>query len=746
MELSEKVIQLINQTQTSIFLTGKAGTGKTTLLQKIVQATYKNVAVTAPTGIAALNANGVTLHSFFQLPFGAFLPAEVPLETLNFGVNFLTPSSYHTQIKLRSQKQKILRNLELLIIDEVSMLRADTLDMIDFVLRFVRRNSQPFGGVQMLFIGDLLQLPPVVKPEEWEVLKLFYQGVFFFHSKVIEKNPPLYVELEKVYRQQDTDFISVLNHLRNNKITPADVALLNKYVRSDFQVDSGVIMLTTHNAKADKINREALEKIPQESFSFQAEIQNDFPEFLYPVDSVLILKKGAQVMFVKNDASKQFYNGSIGVVEALSSEEIWVRLTNENTLVLVKKYEWEHIRYAVDAQTNELIEEKLGSFTQYPLRTAWAITVHKSQGLTFEKAILDIDAVFAPGQAYVALSRLRSLNGLVLLSPLQTNGLFTPFDVERFALSKASESLISEVLLHQKKSYIEQLVLNAFAWEELALKWKEHLKSYQTETQRSVKSQLKKWVVVQNEKVQEILKFSQKFRYQLQTIFSQTYQISFVLERYEKAEAYFFPTLDAIGYELLLHQLEITSAKQTKILFEGLSQLSEFHFEAILSLLKIKEILKLLSQEKPLEKHAIVTDFIKNYKKNLFEKAHEVIKAKQIAFQESYSELESKKEAKVATHQKTWELWKKRMSVQAIASERNLSEKTIYTHLIQLISEKKILISEVISRAKIKELEQIFKRVKTSEISLNQVKEEVGDRFSWEELRMFKSYFQGQKK
>ena len=435
--------QFINQTNQSIFLTGKAGTGKTTLLRKIIESTHKNAVIVAPTGIAALNAGGVTIHSFFQLPFSGFIPEFGIKPSFTESVKFETKDTLMRHFAMNKTRQKIIRNVELLIIDEVSMLRADLLDAMDWTLRNVRRIHEPFGGVQVLFIGDLLQLPPVVKQEEWQVLRSYYDGVFFFHAKVLKEVQPLYIELTTIYRQQDQDFIQVLNHLRNNQITAEDVEVLNKYVREDFDSSQheGYITLTTHNAKADEINAKALLALKEKKFNYDAEITGEYPKHLFPIEERLELKVGAQVMFVKNDLSfdKNYFNGKMGKIKSLSDHEITVEFPEEKKSIVVEKFEWNNIRYALNDSTGEVKEEVLGTFVHYPLKLAWAITVHKSQGLTFDKAVLDVSDVFAPGQAYVALSRLRSLDGLVLLKPMRMNGLSNDQQVVAFSQNKAEE-------------------------------------------------------------------------------------------------------------------------------------------------------------------------------------------------------------------------------------------------------------------------------------------------------------------
>ncbi len=370
-EAAKYTLQFINQTQRSVFLTGKAGTGKTTLLREIIETTHKNTVVVAPTGIAALNAGGVTIHSMFQLPFSGFIPSHTAESQFSETVKFETKESLRRHFKMNGVKKSVIRNMELLVIDEVSMLRADLLDAMDYMMQTVRKKATPFGGVQVLFIGDLLQLPPVIRDEEWRTLRNYYKGKFFFHSHVIQQSPPLYIELSKIFRQTDTSFISVLNNLRNNQITPEDVQVLNQYVKPDFDLkaNKGYITLTTHNAKADTMNAQALEDLKGELITYKPEITGDFPEKIFPVEHNLQLKVGAQIMFVKNDLNfeKNYFNGKMGIIKSLSSQEILVHFPEENKTIEVERYEWQNICYKVDPLTKEVEEEVLGTFVHYPI-------------------------------------------------------------------------------------------------------------------------------------------------------------------------------------------------------------------------------------------------------------------------------------------------------------------------------------------------------------------------------------------
>ena len=516
------VLQFINQTNKSIFLTGKAGTGKTTLLKEIIKATHKSTVVVAPTGIAALNAGGVTIHSMFQLPFGGFIPANSVPQQFSESIKFETKDSLRHHFKMSAIKRKVIQNMELLIIDEVSMLRSDLMDAIDFMLQSVRKKRVAFGGVQVLFIGDLLQLPPVIREEEWRTLRQYYKGKFFFHSHVIQANPPLYIELSKIFRQSDATFIDLLNNLRNNRITKENLSFLNQYVQPNFDLkaNKGYITLTTHNAKADAINSQSLVDLEGITNRYKASITGDFPEKIFPLDEVLELKVGAQIMFIKNDHSfdKNYFNGKMGVVKSISKDEIWVHFEEENKSIEVEKQEWQNIRYFVNENIKEIEEEVLGTFVHYPIKLAWAITVHKSQGLTFDKAALDVSQVFVPGQAYVALSRLRSLNGLILLSQLQMNGISNDDDVMDYASNKASVEILEKELKNETKSFIQNYLINSFNWIALAQEWRNHKFSY-VDSDKSVKSKHSGWASTQMDNCEILLDPARKFIAQLDNLF-----------------------------------------------------------------------------------------------------------------------------------------------------------------------------------------------------------------------------------
>jgi len=416
------VEELVLYTDSHIFLTGKAGTGKTTFLKNLPLKTYKRMVVVAPTGVAAINAGGQTIHSFFQLPFGPLPP---------------NASTITAQLhRMKKQKLNLMRSLDLLIIDEISMVRADVLDAIDAVLRRVRRSQKPFGGVQLLMIGDVHQLAPVAKPEEWEVLSPYYDTPYFFGSQVLRKTPYVCVELEHIYRQHDDDFITLLNKVRNNRMDADCVRLLNTRFKPDFKPkdNEGYITLTTHNYQADQINESKLEAIKEKPLKFKAVVHGTFPENTYPTKEELELKVGAQVMFVKNDPNpeKAFFNGKIGRLVDYDEDEDTLTVESEGEHITVSRLKWQNMEYTINAENQEIVENEIGSFTQIPLRLAWAVTIHKSQGLTFDKVIVDAGQAFAHGQVYVALSRCTSLEGLVLKTRITSNALVNDYSVDQF--------------------------------------------------------------------------------------------------------------------------------------------------------------------------------------------------------------------------------------------------------------------------------------------------------------------------
>ncbi len=747
-EAAVYTLRFINQTHRSIFLTGKAGTGKTTLLREIIETTHKNCVVVAPTGIAALNAGGVTIHSMFQLPFGGFIPDN---SSPHFSENakFETKSTLRRHFKMSGLKKSVIRNMELLIIDEVSMLRADLLDAIDFMMQTVRKKSTPFGGVQVLYIGDLLQLPPVIRDEEWRTLKSYYKGKFFFHSHVIQQNPPLYIELSKIFRQTDDVFISILNNLRNNQISPEDIQNLNQYVNPNFDLkaNKGYITLTTHNAKADTMNTQALEDLEGKLVIYKPQIVDDFPDKIYPVEENLKLKVGAQVMFVKNDLSfdKKYFNGKMGIIKSLSSQEILVHFPDENKTIEVEKYEWQNIRYKVDELTKEIEEEVLGTFVHYPIKLAWAITVHKSQGLTFDKAALDVSQVFLPGQAYVALSRLRSLNGLILLSPLRMNGISNDQDVMDYSLNKASEELLKTALHFETKNFIHNYLINSFDWVDLAQEWRNHKFSYSDNSESSAKSKQANWAAKQLEAIDRLLDPSQKFIVQLNKIFNtETVDLNHVSERFQAAYNYFIKPMDDLVFEILWKVEEVKRLKKAKAFYDELMVLEELQTKAVLRLMKAKLLIETVVSGETISKEKLTSDVIKKYIshkteviQNQFREVNVTLIEDEVDLERYTKKKKETKELKKSTVEETYELWLEKNTIKEIAAIRKLSSQTIGTHIAKLIESRTISITDVLPEDKLLELGKAFKGY--NEETLNGLKEQYGDKFTWDELKMFKA-------
>jgi len=442
-------------TNRCIFLTGKAGTGKTTFLRKLKNETKKQMAVVAPTGVAAINAGGTTMHSFFQLPFNPFVP------TVEGKRNLIE------KMKMQGNRRKVLQELELLVIDEISMVRADVLDAVDTILRHVRyRNNEPFGGVQVIFIGDMFQLSPVASDDEWRLLSQYYSSPYFFHSQAIQQQQPVYIELDKIFRQTNVDFIRLLNEVRNNCLSNEGLALLQSRYNPLFVPprDDTYITLTTHNYKADQINAEELAKVKGKTYTFDAEIQGEYPEKSFPTEKELVLKIGAKVMFLKNDTEtpRRFFNGKIGVVESVEEESITIKCPGDDEDIELSQAVWENIRYSTNQTTKQIEEEELGKFIQYPLRLAWAITIHKSQGLTFDKAVIDAGAAFAAGQVYVALSRCRSLEGLVLLSKINPNSIQNDRQIVEHERNKLPIEVLESQLDESRNLYRNFILMQLF--------------------------------------------------------------------------------------------------------------------------------------------------------------------------------------------------------------------------------------------------------------------------------------------
>lgn len=728
--------KFVNYTSKHIFLTGKAGTGKTTFLHNLIRSTHKKAIIVAPTGIAAINAKGTTIHSLFQLPFGSFVPdAGIKYldANINFGVN--TSKTLIKHLNMRANKKRMIQELELLVIDEVSMLRADLLDAIDFALRYIRRvRNVPFGGVQMLFIGDLHQLPPVIKPNEAQLLRRFYKSIYFFDALALLNNPPVYVELDKIYRQQDQVFINLLNNLRNDKITASDNALLKTHFRENFKpkADENYITLTTHNNKADAINRERLALLSSKSVFFASRVEGEFSEYAYPAEQNLELKLGAQVMFIKNDTSaeRRYFNGKIGVIHRLKEDLIEVELPEDESIIEISPFTWENVKYALDEATNEIKENTVGSFIQYPLKLAWAITVHKSQGLTFDKAIIDIGEAFAPGQAYVALSRLRSLDGLVLTSNLRENGLKQDENIHYFSNTKKTAAELDTTVDAESLLFIKHYLLSAFTFDTLQFYLKEHYQSYDKTENKSAKQKYERWANEVYEDFKKTTTTANSFVKQLQQIFStqNEFTLTNAATRTEAALGYFKPRFLAFSAKFLAHIESVKEEKQVKAYLGELLELEIGIYEQHKKMLKANALLAAFIEGRAFNKADLDKLICPEARKN---QLAEIIAAKENMVNAKPGKA---KLPKVDTKALSLELHKQGKTLAQIAAERDLTVNTIEGHLAHYMSTNELDVNDFLPGDKIMAIKNAVKTLDTR--IFGELKNHLGSEISYGEIRM----------
>lgn len=700
-------IQFINSTASHIFLTGKAGTGKTTFLKNLARRTHKQFAVVAPTGIAALNAGGVTIHSQFLLPFGMFLPDVASSNDLSADGNGYTSNTLSRKHPLNSSRKQVLRSLDLLVIDEVSMLRADLMDAIDFRLKAAKGNfRQAFGGVQLLMIGDLYQLPPVVKREEEERLRQYYKSPWFFESRALQKDGFVYVELDKIFRQNDESFINLLNNLRHNTPTRDDIRTLNKYYRSPEEIVAlrEVITLTTHNYKADDLNQKALRELKTPSHILQAKVEGDFPESMFPVLEKLELKEGAQIMFTKNDSEgKAYFNGKLAIVTSIDDDVIEVAMAETHDLYILKKEFWENKRYTVNSATKELDDEVIGTFEQYPVKLAWAITVHKSQGLTFDNAIIDVGQAFADGQVYVALSRLRTLEGLILRTRIDPGVVSTDKQIVHFTEKHNRPDELGMVMKDKQLAYIHLLISKTFDFEML-MKEIDYIRKNRNEgaelqekTMKPVLEQIREALAAESEN-------TSKFRNQLGQLL-QSGQQPQLLERITKGRDYYKSVLVKQIRNLLLHLETLKKQKRVKQYVSSLTDLDQMFAK------KLEEVDKALYLTEAILEGREQFDF-----KNL---SDERALARAMMLEEirshigatperekkpKHTGLKKKKKGEPSTFELTLRLVEAGLGVEAIAKERGLVVGTIESHLAKAVEEGRVSIFKFMSEENVKEV------------------------------------------
>lgn len=672
--------EFVEKTGKSVFLTGKAGTGKTTFLKRVVEESKKRVVVVAPTGIAAINAGGVTIHSFFQLPLHPFIPGM----------------KIESKFAFSKEKRSIIKTIDILIIDEISMVRSDLLDAIDSVLRRFRNRHKPFGGVQLLMIGDLQQLSPVVTDEDVQFLSQYYPSPYFFGSHALARTDYVTIELKEVYRQQDAVFISMLNAVRGGRPSIEVIRALNSRYCPGFvpPPDEGYIRLTTHNHIADEYNSRQLSLIDDQAHSFEAEVSGNFPESSYPVDFRLELKAGAQVMFVKNDPSsdKRYYNGKIGIVTDFYEEYIMVQCPGEDEKIAVEPLEWENSRYVINEQTQEMESEVIGIFRQYPLRLAWAITIHKSQGLTFDKAIIDAASAFASGQVYVALSRCRTLEGMVLATPLRQDAVITDLRVEDYIEGQEAAAVRSLSRLDSiKEEYYKELLGELFDFNELASLQKRMLGVCKDFPSGSVVGLAQKHNDILNDLGEMVVPVGIKWQKIIaQKPFEEIVSSEFRL-RIRNGCSYFLEQINT-AYGDFLEKTADIKAENKELLKRYGNIWNDLDFE----LKVIRNLLKAMSVQ-----DFTTDDYLRERQIAVYEASDFVPKQLKTPKKTGRtSEKKPVKEKKEDTKVTTFKLYKQGHSIKEIAKERDLNQQTIVRHLAHYVAKGMLAVEEFVPEAK----------------------------------------------
>lgn len=680
----------IHYTNQSIFLTGRAGTGKTTFLKELKASAQKEMIIAAPTGVAAVNAGGVTLHSLFQLPFKPFIPAN--RKSGEDYLNGMYENELLEGIHFSREKRALLMALELLVIDEISMVRADMMDAIDIILRQVRnRSGQPFGGVQLLLIGDLLQLSPIVKPEDWAILQQFYTSPFFFRSKTLTDYPLAIIELHHIYRQKDSDFIALLNNVRNNKMTQQDYALLDKCYKPSKSTTApeGYITLTTHNNHADAINASMLESLSADAHTYNAVITGEFDPKQFPTEQTLVIKKGTQLMFLKNDRAdnRRFFNGRICTVTRIDGEDIYVEIPDEKEMLLEKET-WKNLEYRYDATEGKIKEIVTGEFRQYPVRLAWAITIHKSQGLTFEKAIIDAGSAFTAGQVYVALSRVRSLQGLELRSRITPESIDSNTEAIAYISKAIPDYTAFKLLEEEKRRYLLEKISGFFNWKKILLLLAEHKSNFskwgykETSADFHWEEELRITVELQQETVE-------KFSQQLGNIFDLTQPgLSKVQERIKAAATYFNNQLDWTFIPKF--DANFSKAKQNKSHRGYLHSLSQINNSFSELKERLNNLLSLSSGWQEGIDYKTILSQLNSFNKSPIakERPKKVTTPKKIS----------------SSSKTTFKLFLTGKSVVEIAKERKLATHIIEAHLLEFITTGELSVFDIMSKETINEI------------------------------------------